>query len=528
MEIFPVKYPEKTERKTGLTGSGNEKLADLEKEAALAIGKNFIKASGEAGDEALEKMGGSGTPVPKTQPARTETEADGIRSDEAALSRDALRSQGGTEGQNGTEEGADGLPEERFREAWEMLEGWQDRPFLGLSQELACLKDVYHQLLEGLFEGLSGKEQALYTKQLNSLLLEAVGKVSAARYPALLAFLSRCGEKGAADILRFQLLKQISDNAVLISKDRGNAERDIYQEGPQKREEFPEGVLYRKGEGKGIRAETGYREHIRKREQTCIRLYSQADVRQLKNKHYTATDLERTERFLTYFTGKGDLFQRLPALRGNEALAGFLLAESMVKAQVYSEHAGVGQDMARDIRQAFQRLVDVYMNQRFDRQGSDGGNDGRKTDMSGVRRVYYHVIQLFMKEQEPGRTLEEGLKYAAGEFYGTAENRENRTVKKARQSTGFFSALTGAEDAGQDWEKGKKELERDWNQFLGSIGGENIPYLQWPLSPYSPWGMLLEPEKEQGGAKAFRPGMLLPLLGILLLLIVLVFLFQTV
>lgn len=70
MEIFPVKYPEKTERKTGLTGSGNEKLADLEKEAALAIGKNFIKASGEAVDEALEKMGGSGTPVPKTQPAR--------------------------------------------------------------------------------------------------------------------------------------------------------------------------------------------------------------------------------------------------------------------------------------------------------------------------------------------------------------------------------------------------------------------------------------------------------------------------
>ena len=54
MEIFPVKYPEKTERKTGLTGSGNEKLADLEKEAALAIGKNFIKASGEAVDEALE------------------------------------------------------------------------------------------------------------------------------------------------------------------------------------------------------------------------------------------------------------------------------------------------------------------------------------------------------------------------------------------------------------------------------------------------------------------------------------------
>ena len=290
MEIFPVNYPEKTERKTGLTGSGNEKLADLEKEAALAIGKNFIKASGEAVDEALEKMGGSGTPVPKTQPPRAETQTDGIRADEAALSRDALRSQKGTESQRETEEGAGVLAEERLREAWEMLEGWQARPFLGLSQELAYLKEAYNQLLEGLFEGLSGKEQASYAKQLNSFLLEAVGKVSAARYPALIAFLSRCGEKGAADILRFQLLKQISDNAVLISKERGNGERNIYQEGPQKREEFPEGVLYRKGEGMGIRAETGYREHIRKREQTCIRLYSQADVRQLKNKHYTATD----------------------------------------------------------------------------------------------------------------------------------------------------------------------------------------------------------------------------------------------
>ena len=57
-------------------------------------------------------------------------------------------------------------------------------------------------------------------------------------------------------------------------------------------------------------------------------------------------------------------------IRGNEELAGFLLAENMVKAQVYSEYAGVGKSMGKDIRQAFQRLINFYLEPGSDRHGA--------------------------------------------------------------------------------------------------------------------------------------------------------------
>ena len=71
-----------------------------------------------------------------------------------------------------------------------------------------------------------------------------------------------------------------------------------------------------------------------------------------------------------------------------------------------------------------------------------------------------------------------------------------------------------------------RDRERDWNQFLASVGGENNPYLQWPINPYSPWGMLLEPERDLGSARPFRPEMLLSLLVLLLLVLAALFLFR--
>lgn len=71
-----------------------------------------------------------------------------------------------------------------------------------------------------------------------------------------------------------------------------------------------------------------------------------------------------------------------------------------------------------------------------------------------------------------------------------------------------------------------KYWRRGWNQFLASVGGENNPYLQWPINPYSPWGMLLEPERDLGSARPFRPEMLLSLLVLLLLVLAALFLFR--
>lgn len=57
MEIIPVNFTEKTERTPAGTAAVQEKAADLERQAVEAIGKNFVKASAESVNKALEKMG---------------------------------------------------------------------------------------------------------------------------------------------------------------------------------------------------------------------------------------------------------------------------------------------------------------------------------------------------------------------------------------------------------------------------------------------------------------------------------------
>ena len=529
MEIIPVNFTEKTERTPAGTAAVQEKAADLERQAVEAIGKNFVKASAESVNEALEKMGTASKEKNAQAASGGQPAGEGKRADEAELSREALRY-----GKNGeTEESLQKQLEESMRREWETLEDWQIRPSVGLEQELEQITSVYQALLEKISGGLSGREQAAGLQRLNFLLLELMGKEGAVRYPALLSFLSRYGEKGAAEILPFLLLKQSGQNVVLLHKEQQGgsfmrADMGGKQDKAAQRMEktFPEGVLYGKRDGREIHVEKGYREQIRKNERFSIPLYSDADVRQLKGKNYSGADIERTQRFLDYFTNRGDLYQRLPAIRGNEELAGFLLAENMVKAQVYSEYAGVGKSMGKDIRQAFQRLINFYLEPGSDRHGAQASALRETADMGKVRRIYYHIIRIFMDEREPGKILEKGLKYAAGEYYGSGNNKESRTGRKGRQSSGFFSGLTKAEDAGQEWEKGKRELERDWNQFLASVGGENNPYLQWPINPYSPWGMLLEPERDLGSARPFRPEMLLSLLVLLLLVLAALFLFR--
>ena len=53
----------------------------------------------------------------------------------------------------------------------------------------------------------------------------------------------------------------------------------------------------------------------------------------------------------------------------------------MVKAQVYSEYAGVGKSVGKDIRQAFQRLINFYPEPGSDRHGAEASALRETADM---------------------------------------------------------------------------------------------------------------------------------------------------
>ncbi len=91
MEIIPVNFTEKTERMPAGTAAVQEKAADLERQAVEAIGKNFVKASAESVNEALEKMGTASKEKNAQAASGGQPAGEGKRADEAELSREALR-----------------------------------------------------------------------------------------------------------------------------------------------------------------------------------------------------------------------------------------------------------------------------------------------------------------------------------------------------------------------------------------------------------------------------------------------------
>lgn len=146
---YPCKFYGKTERTPAGTAAVQEKAADLERQAVEAIGKNFVKASAESVNEALEKMGTASKEKNARAASGGQPAGEGKRADEAELSREALRY-----GKNGeTEESLQKQLEESMRREWETLEDWQIRPSVGLEQELEQITSVYQALLEKSAEG---------------------------------------------------------------------------------------------------------------------------------------------------------------------------------------------------------------------------------------------------------------------------------------------------------------------------------------------------------------------------------------
>lgn len=283
---------------------------------------------------------------------------------------------------------------------------------------------------------------------------------------------------------------------------------------------MPEGVLYYKGGKKEIYAARSFQKQLRSMEKNSVPFYTEADIKTVNKKNYQPADMERAEKFLTYTNKEGNLIQKVRILAGREELVGYLLAENTYKAQIFQEYAGVDKSLGQEIRVAFQKLADYYLQGIYVKEEHDQNTTGNyPADIRQIRQIYYHVLQIFQKNREPQKALEKGLEFAVKEFDAEKEERP-RTVKKEKQRRSFFKGLIDEDTPKKEWEKGKKELEKDWDRFLLSIGNENNEYLQWAYHSLSPWGILEEPQTQPKGG-AFHSGLLffLLLIGILVMVL---------
>lgn len=531
MEITPLKYMEKPVRDTEkqqAAGSRTEELAELEKASVEAIGKNFYKAAMQATEEALEQLGERQAEEKKSGDSSAQTAEENKRSDEVVLSKETV-----LYGKREETEQRIKLLEAALEKEWAILEEWRINPAVSFEKELMQLKELYQHIRQMILHEFPSDLQKMQIDQLNRMILDILQKEGETRYPQLLTFLKQFGPDRGDEIVQLMILKEVAGKSVRLYKKSESMAQETGNSGffstPNARDakeeqmRMHEGVFYSRGEKKEVHVAKAFQKQLWNQESSGIPFFTDMDARSVRGKSYTAADIEKTEKFLNYISYGGDLAQKADILQGREELAGFLLAENILKAQVYQEYAGVGKSMGQDIRTAFQKMTDYCLRGQYGKSAGTVPKEkaGQPPDMKRVRHIYYQVLSLFQKAKAPKKAMEKGLEFAAGEYYAGQEEK-GKTGKRERQSAAsFFRGIVEEENPQKEWEKGKRELERDWNDFLISIGNENNAFLQWTYSSFSPWGML-EETKTPGKGGVFVPGVFVFLAAVLIILIMIV------
>lgn len=494
-------------------------------------------------------------------------------SDSAELSNESLAYNRGEEAERTRQREL----EEIFDKVWRLLEEWQAHPGLGLSQELKELSQIYQQLLRDILKLYTQSQAEMQADRINSLLLDIIDKLGSSKFPNLMYLFEKYGERGAEDILRAVVLRRITGRTVSprdIEAARGH--RDIVgrqnygkqgygkqgygQQGFGRqitdRQTYgrqgdagttsrasdgghralsasgagaDDGILYHRGKGNRVDTNLRYRESVREAEQFRFHPggrhgaigHPGAAPISFQGKGYTIADIERAERFLRHISQTGNLYANPGITAENEELLGYLMAVNMTKVQIFTEKSGVGKELAVDVRNALERLFRFYLGKTMETHQSCGGETGERARLDSrlIQRIYYQVMELVHRMKTPGKGLEKGLQYVWELFSSKKENEEYKKYKRYRPNAGFFTAKSEEKDAIRELRYGAEILDKDWRDFLTSIGQSQNTHLQVMLSK-SPWGILLEPEGKDANRNTAGPAIVvfLAVAGVCLLL----------
>lgn len=408
-----------------------------------------------------------------------------------------------------------------FSEIWDLLEGWQSKPGISLAQELQKLKDIYQQLLQDIQKFYTRSQIAAQADRINGLLLEIIEKMGSAKFPNLLFLLDTYGTDAAGDFLRASILQKatgriISPKEIASLKAHGSHSQPSARRGLAGTsakgygQSGEDGILYDKGRGNRVNANERYRNHVR--EEELFRLCPEDGYRQghikngsfrLSKQNYSVSDIELTERFLHYFNEQGNLYSHPVLTAKNEEFLGFLMAASMMKIRIFTDYSGVGKGMATDVRVAMERLFQYQLEKNLEtgQRSERGGGERLRPDRSRIHRIYYRIMEMIQYSKSPGKGLAKGLQYAWETFHANKEDPEYQKCHRYQQSAGFFTSEMEDHDKRNDFRQGTRLLDRDWQQFLASIGQDQNSLLQIALSN-SLWGMLAEPEAPNHGGSS--------------------------
>lgn len=419
------------------------------------------------------------------------------------------------------------------QEIQRLLEHWQPQCGCGLSQDIQQLEKIYQKLLQDILSlHIHGEQAGIQADRINGLLLTMIDRLGKNKFPCLLHLLENYGDNKSADVLRASVLKAITGRFI-TPQQIGAARKQMDQEKQSacfsqagqgkdaggRGRDHEHGILYTRTRGNQVDTNRQYRERVWAAERSHAWLAAEnKGVRSEKgffrrqSQVYTISDIIRTERFISYITDHGNLYKNPAITANNEELLGFLLAASMVKVQVYSEYAGVSGKIAADVWNALERFFLRYIVRKMEAPsiyGTVTGKEGRP-DRSMIQRIYYQVMELVQSAENPAKGLEKGLSYVCGLFLSKKDKSE--AVRK-RSASGFFSARPEEKDLIPQLKYGAAALDKDWKEFLKSIGQDNNALLQTMLTN-CPWGILIEGTADQAARKKSGPMVAAALLAV--------------
>lgn len=426
------------------------------------------------------------------------------------------------------------LRQEAEEQRWKEMKDWTPIPERSIPDEIRDLADIYRRLLLAIGGNPSGEQPSA----LEQVLSEALLKLLNSRLGELEALFREYGSQSGRNGLRAALYYHItgvalSDREVERFFGISLSETNITADGQggirtpvnQLKNQGDQGIIYQPaGEGR-IKSDPGYSTRMLKEASISVvnrgstlgvqarrKSGAQAFVSPTSEKViHSPEDLALAERFAAHMNQSGNLFTMHGLSGDSEELYGFLAAIMAVKSQIFCSHSGIDSILARELRDAIDRLIDFYIQRQFQRS-----LDRVPFSPKDAYKTFYYLMNLYQTSGSFEEMADQGVKYAYRQFL-----KKKECMRESDPTAFFFSK--GKKTALEDWKSGKYQVEEDSRAYVALFDQTGPQGLPFGVLELSPWGMFAEPVQsvKKSETRAVSP----MLIGSMMVLLLLVFVF---
>lgn len=390
---------------------------------------------------------------------------------------------------------------EMEEEAWEAFLNWMPLKDKLLSGQLEELSRLYMKLLEAILIHTAGDGQTVQKEMLDAVLAQKLNLLMDTELKDLIKLLGENGQDETVDNIKADVYKQVTGEKVtgkaageLLSRARaglpGNGRFFMPETSEIKQRDT--GVIYSRAGGRSVQVNQAFsacknsEEMQMNQRNTALsggKSGNDGSSTSAKSASYTGQELQKANSFAEHISRSGNLFKNAEITAKNEEVTGLLAGITSIKGQIYAGTSGRENNVKVPVKNALNQFIDYYLTQK------------------GVYKVYYHTINSYERTKNAQKAMEDGLEYAYKQFLEKKNDEAYRRQAAYSGQSGFFHAAGKDMTMEEDLRRGLLLLEKNWKEFLRSVGEEERKDILVTLQRYSIWGQLLKPESRRQKAE---------------------------